>query len=86
MRTVQYYVLPPNPEDEINIRTCETLWDRGCSAAVAEDCARHFYQDQGGMWEHWPIKLVVMYGGVVLGKFEVDRDSVPEFIAIRLAA
>lgn len=48
---------------------------------MAEDAAEDFHSNHDGWETSWPLTFVIKQDGQVLGTFEVDRDTVPEFNA-----
>lgn len=65
----------------------ESKWDGTDLNWVAEDAAEHYHSNCDG-WEHksWPIELYLYDedGANLLGKFSVDREAQPVFMARKI--
>ncbi len=80
MNTYEYAVLPCEDRHEFKSHI-----GSGATAAglrlLAENAAEDYHGEHDGWEATWPIKLVLYSGSKELGRFEVDREAVPQFHA-----
>lgn len=57
--------------------------DRRELRRIATECARDFHFDHDGWESSWPLELEILDGsqGETVGRFEIERELVPEFNA-----
>jgi hypothetical protein len=83
---VEYYVVDRGVDrgDE-DVLHCTTTWDARYPHRVAEDCADDYHRNHDGWEAAWPMKFHVSVDGKKLGTFEVDREALPHFRAVKVA-
>lgn len=60
----------------------ESDWSEENLEYVAEDCAEDYHYNHDGWEDRWPLDFELWnHEGKFLGKFEVNREAVPEFNA-----
>jgi hypothetical protein len=79
---MKYYVSDySGPEDAYELKT---HWS-GNSLFAAEEAAEHFHDNHDGWESTWPLVFVLLDDDLnELGRFSVDREAVPHFIAMRI--
>lgn len=79
--TYQYY-LPDHGEDETDATEFGSRWGKDSLRWVAQDAAEEHHSEHDG-WEHnWPLLFVILdENGDELGRFNVERETRPEFHA-----
>lgn len=77
-----YYSIDGHEDDQgfpfESKESCTTRW-------LAEACADDYHSNHDGWESSWPLTICFreIEGGPVVAKFEVDRETVPQFIARR---
>jgi len=80
-KTFTEYKYSLEDEDFEDSYEFKSSWDKDNPEYIAEDAAKHHYND-GGWEDDWPIKLTVWnIDGTLLGVFEVHMDLDPVFNA-----
>lgn len=59
----------------------DTVWDIDDPEYIAEDAARHYYENNDGWEDNWPVFFELYQDGVSIGVFEVGLEFDPTFSA-----
>ena len=79
------FAIVRNEENEPGYKTeFVSSWDNEDLEYVAEDAAKHYYDDCGGFESTWPIKFMIFENDEKLGVFEVNLEYDPTFEATEL--
>lgn len=82
-RTFRYF-LPEHGQTAEDAYEVESVFQSDLPRFVAEDAAENYHDAHGGWEAGWPLEIVVLDGEKELGRFSVDRESVPQFRARKL--
>lgn len=70
--------------DPENSFTLKTAWTKETLNYVAEDAAEDFYHNHDGWESTWPLNFVILDEDFnELGKFVVNMEAVPSFLAYK---
>jgi hypothetical protein len=76
------YTHSSNGDERIPVKV---VWeDKGFADFVAEDCAKHFYEECDGWEAAWPIDIEVFADGESCGRFRVEQEAEPTFSARKI--
>jgi hypothetical protein len=86
--TMEYAVEGHNTmDDPITIMCPYDPLDSDMDATFAAEFAAGDYHAHHNGWEaSWPFTLTLRVNGTEIGPFEVERESTPQFVAIKLEA
>lgn len=79
-----YYFVEEYGEDDVF--PINPTWAK-VDTHLAEECAEDYHYNHDGWEASWPLTICIRTeeNGPVVGRFEVDRETVPSFVATQKA-
>jgi hypothetical protein len=83
MAKYEYSVLPNDDRYEIASHVGPQAHETGLRI-LAQQAADDYHHEHDGWESSWPLVFVLYHEGRELGKFDVERETVPQFVAKRV--
>lgn len=76
------YYIEDDGEEAKDAHEFESCFHEDEGAWIAEEAARHYHDDCDGWEASWPIAFTILdAAGKLIGRYEVEREHVPQFRA-----